>query len=83
MDDDIYISGNYRLGDIRHNYADLKKIKSLLGYEPQWDYERGIKTFCSWVNQQEIQEDKYGESISKMKTKKLFRDCYGCRTYIL
>ena len=31
----ISISGKYRLGDIRHNYADLNKAKSLLGYVPK------------------------------------------------
>ena len=28
-DVEITISGNYRLGDIRHNYADLSKVKSI------------------------------------------------------
>ena len=72
-DSEIYISGNYRLGDIRHNYAELAKIKRFLGYEPQWDFERGIKAFCLWVNQQDIREDRYSESIDKMKAKGLFR----------
>lgn len=73
-DSEIYISGNYRLGDIRHNYADLAKIKRLLGYEPQWDFKRGIKVFCSWVNQQDIHEDRYTDSIKQMKVKGLFKD---------
>lgn len=73
-DSDIYTSGNYRLGDIRHNYADLKKINDFLGYQPKWNFEGGIHAFCSWVDQQEIQEDKYGDSINEMKARKLFRD---------
>ncbi|MFH4146293.1 NAD-dependent epimerase/dehydratase family protein, partial [Acinetobacter baumannii] len=35
IDVPITISGNYRLGDIRHNYADLSKIKKYLGFEPK------------------------------------------------
>ena len=31
----ITISGNYRLGDIRHNYADITKARQLLGFEPK------------------------------------------------
>ncbi|MGF2413885.1 MAG: NAD-dependent epimerase/dehydratase family protein, partial [Ferruginibacter sp.] len=31
IDVPLNISGNYRVGDIRHNYADITKIKTLLG----------------------------------------------------
>ncbi|NUG13282.1 NAD-dependent epimerase/dehydratase family protein, partial [Acinetobacter seifertii] len=43
IDVPITISGNYRLGDIRHNYADLTKIKKYLGFEPKVSFEEGIK----------------------------------------
>jgi dTDP-L-rhamnose 4-epimerase len=70
---DIYVSGNYRLGDIRHNYADLKKIQRALSYEPHWTFEKGIEAFCAWVDQQDIQDDNYLQSLSEMKTKNLFK----------
>ncbi|MFL9835715.1 NAD-dependent epimerase/dehydratase family protein [Chryseobacterium terrae] len=69
----IQISGNYRLGDIRHNFADISKIKSDLGFEPQWSFEKGIETFTKWVNEQETPEDKYDQSIEEMKTKGLYK----------
>lgn len=69
----VIISGNYRLGDIRDNYADLTKIKNLLGYEPKVSFEEGIKKFTSWVNQQEIMEDMYEKSIEEMKQKGLYK----------
>lgn len=69
----VIISGNYRLGDIRDNYADLTKIKNLLGYEPKISFEEGIKKFTSWVNQQEIMEDMYEKSIEEMKQKGLYK----------
>lgn len=69
----INISGNYRLGDIRHNYADLKKIKSKLGFEPKFDFKKGLKRFTEWVETQEVQEDKYMQSIEEMKAKGLFK----------
>ncbi len=72
-DTKIKISGNYRLGDIRHNYADLTKIKSLLGFEPKYNFEKGIKKFTDWVLTQEIQESKYDASIAEMKEKGLFK----------
>ncbi|TKB99650.1 NAD-dependent epimerase/dehydratase family protein [Pedobacter cryotolerans] len=69
----INISGNYRLGDIRHNYADLNKIKSKLGFEPKFDFKKGLKRFTEWVETQEVQEDKYMQSIEEMKAKGLFK----------
>lgn len=69
----ITISGNYRLGDIRHNYADLTKIKSKLGFEPKFSFEQGLKHFTDWVNTQEVQEDKYAKSIEEMKAKGLYK----------
>lgn len=69
----INVSGNYRLGDIRHNFADLSKIKKLLGFAPKITFETGLKRFAEWVNTQEIQEDKYQKSIDEMKAKGLYK----------
>ncbi|MEJ8591099.1 SDR family NAD(P)-dependent oxidoreductase [Riemerella anatipestifer] len=69
----IRVSGNYRLGDIRHNYADLTKIKTLLGFEPKVSFEEGLKKFTEWVNTQEVEEDRYQKSIEEMKKKGLYK----------
>ena len=72
-DSKITVSGNYRLGDIRHNYADLAKVKAILGFEPKIDFEEGIQKFIEWVNVQNIVEDKYQQSIQEMKEKGLYK----------
>lgn len=69
----ITISGNYRLGDIAHNYADLSKISTKLGFKPKVDFKEGIEKFASWVNKQEVVEDKYEKSINEMKEKGLYK----------
>ena len=66
-------SGNYRLGDIRHNYADITKARQLLGFEPKVSFKEGLKQFTNWVNTQEIEEDKYQQSIDEMKAKGLYK----------
>lgn len=73
VDVSINVSGNYRLGDIRHNYADLTKINRLLGFNPKVSFEAGLKNFAEWVNTQEVQEDKYQKSIDEMKAKGLYK----------
>ncbi|RYU94352.1 NAD-dependent epimerase/dehydratase family protein [Emticicia agri] len=67
------ISGAYRIGDIRHNVADLSKIRSVLGYSPKYSFKEGINKFVSWVNAQEIQQDNYDKSIEEMKNKGLYK----------
>lgn len=73
IDVPITISGNYRLGDIRHNYADISLARRLLGFEPRWSFSNGIGAFVKWVNEQDIQEDKYEQSIEEMKKKGLYK----------
>ena len=69
----LNVSGNYRLGDIRHNYADITLAKTILGLEPKWSFDQGIKQFTEWVNQQELQKDNYEASLEEMKQKGLFK----------
>jgi dTDP-L-rhamnose 4-epimerase len=69
----LTITGNYRLGDIRHNYADLTKIKRALGFVPTVSFEEGITKFAQWVTTQTIAESKFEDSIEEMKKKGLFK----------
>ena len=69
----IIISGNYRLGDIRHNFADITKISSMLNFVPKISFNQGLEKFTNWVNSQEIQEDYYQKSIEEMKVKGLYK----------
>jgi dTDP-L-rhamnose 4-epimerase len=69
----LNVSGSYRLGDIRHNYADITLAKKILGFEPKWTFDHGIKQFTECVNQQELQKDNYEASLEEMKQKGLFK----------
>lgn len=69
----ITVSGNYRLGDIRHNYADISLARKILGFNPKWSFADGIEQFTKWVNKQEVQEDNYEASIEEMKKKGLYK----------
>lgn len=69
----IKITGNYRVGDIRHNYADLKKIKELLNYSPKYNFITGLSLFCDWVAKQDTLVDSYDKSIIELKKRNLFK----------
>ena len=45
------IYGPDRAGDIKHSNADIRKAKELLGYEPDWSFERGIKAAIEWYKE--------------------------------
>ena len=47
--DPIY--GPPRAGDIRHSNADISKAKELLGYNPEWSFDRGIKAAIAWYKE--------------------------------
>ena len=69
----VKVTGAYRLGDIRHNYADLSKAARLLGFKPEVSFEKGIKLFTEWVNLQAVQADAYDASITEMKQRGLYK----------
>lgn len=69
----LQVTGNYRLGDIRHNFADITKAEKILGFRPLVNFKDGLKKFTEWVDRQEIQASKYDESIHEMRTKGLLK----------
>lgn len=70
---DYVVSGDFRLGDIRHNYADIARINRLLGFKPQFDFETGITHFCDWVRKSGVRDSGYQDSIAAMKQKGLLK----------
>ena len=42
------IHGPDRAGDIKHSNADISKARELLGYDPDWSFECGIKAAIEW-----------------------------------
>lgn len=39
------------MGDIRHSHADINKAKEMLGYSPDWTFDRGIETAIEWYKE--------------------------------
>ena len=40
--------GPDRAGDIKHSNADISKARKLLGYDPEYDFEKGIALAIDW-----------------------------------
>ena len=43
--------GPDRAGDIKHSNADISKAKNLLGYDPDYDFDKGIKLAIDWYKE--------------------------------
>jgi len=69
----ITVSGNFRVGDIRHNYACLKKIGRLLGYHPKYAFETGVERYCAWAKAAGSIPSNYEASLSEMRQKGLLK----------
>ncbi|MEM7702459.1 MAG: NAD-dependent epimerase/dehydratase family protein [Pseudomonadota bacterium] len=69
----IQVTGQFRLGDIRHNFASMEKIKAALGFEPAWSFERGIAELVLWAKGTGPQACAYEESLSEMREKGLLK----------
>ncbi len=45
------IFGSDRIGDIKHSNADISKAKKMIGYDPSWNFERGIEAAIEWYRE--------------------------------
>ena len=45
-------TGKYRVGDIRHCFADISLARSLIGYYPAMDLQDGISDLAEWLEGQ-------------------------------
>lgn len=43
--------GPDRKGDIKHSNADISKARRLLGYDPDWSFDRGIQAAIEWYKE--------------------------------
>lgn len=69
----ITISGNYRVGDIRHNMADISRVQALTGYAPRWQFVDGLKAFLNWAGTHEVTDSGFDKSLQELSDRQLLR----------
>lgn len=69
----IEVSGQFRVGDIRHNLADLQHIQTMLGYAPTVSFSEGLSRFTAWVTGEKVERDLYEQSLAELRDKGLFK----------
>jgi dTDP-L-rhamnose 4-epimerase len=67
----IRVTGEFRLGDIRHNVADLTRLETVLGVKPQISLADGLARFVEWVRSQPLPEDRLAEVNDELRARRL------------
>lgn len=68
------ISGSFRLGDIRHNFADTTRIGFLLGFHTEISLNDGLSGLIDWISNSHdgLNINSYESSINEMKKLNLY-----------
>lgn len=67
----IRISGDYRLGDIRHCFADMSTISRDLGFQPVVDLNTGLQRFVNWAKSQPEYQDLSDKAAAELRERGL------------
>lgn len=63
----VRVTGEYRLGDIRHNVADVARLHALLDLSPQVTLPDGLERFVAWVDEQPLPEDRLALANAELR----------------
>ena len=64
------VSGKYRVGDVRHCFADVRLARRVLGYEPAVAWEDGLAELAGWLEGQQA-EDHVGHMRNELEKRGL------------
>jgi dTDP-L-rhamnose 4-epimerase len=65
------VTGRYRVGDIRHCYADISLAREVLGYEPRVGFEEGMEELVAWLREQDRPEDRVESHAAELAARGL------------
>ncbi len=69
--ENVRVTGQFRLGDIRHNVADIRRLVERLGHVPAVSLSEGLKRFATWVSRQPLPEDQLGRANEELARRKM------------
>jgi dTDP-L-rhamnose 4-epimerase len=64
------IAGKYRVGDVRHCFADISLARRLLGYEPRIAFEEGLGELVEWLEGQ-VAVDRVDQASAELSARGL------------
>jgi dTDP-L-rhamnose 4-epimerase len=71
-DSKISVTGDFRVGDIRHNIADTSELHRILGFTPKTPFTEGLKAFLAWAACEPAQDKfAYEKSVAELASRGL------------
>jgi dTDP-L-rhamnose 4-epimerase len=68
----IQITGDFRVGDIRHNAADISRLHALTAFQPKWRFIDGLNEFLKWTETHRVKDAGFERSLVELKERGLF-----------
>jgi dTDP-L-rhamnose 4-epimerase len=65
------VTGKYRVGDIRNCFADISLAREVLGYEPRFAFEEGMRELVGWLQEQERPESQVAAHAAELAARGL------------
>jgi dTDP-L-rhamnose 4-epimerase len=64
------VTGKYRVGDVRHCFADISRAQRVLGYRPRMSLEKGLAELVTWLEGQ-VAEDRVDQASAELSARGL------------
>ena len=69
----VTVSGNFRLGDIRHNVADMTRAREVLGFTRAWSSPRASSASSHGCRRSRSKRTGYERSLEEMAVRNLLK----------
>lgn len=67
----LVVTGEYRMGDIRHNFAEIERLRLHLNYAPTVTLSEGMARFAAWVRHQPLPEDRLAAANAELRARNM------------
>jgi dTDP-L-rhamnose 4-epimerase len=64
------ITGKYRVGDVRHCFADISRAERVLNFRPQVEFEDGLEELVEWL-QTQVAVDRVEQATAELSARGL------------
>lgn len=66
LDGHVKVTGDFRVGDIRHCYADISCAQGAFGYQPKIELSVGLKRFIDWASTEPPHSDHSDTAMNEL-----------------
>jgi dTDP-L-rhamnose 4-epimerase len=64
------LTGKYRVGDVRHCFADISRARQVLGYSPRVSFHQGLGELATWLRGQ-VATDRVAQARAELEARGL------------